>query len=608
MADLDDDCRSALDVGAVVGIEFDASIVADVVGGDVDAVAASLVGAAGGHILEDAGSGRFRFAHDLFREVVYDDLAWTRAQRLHADVARALEGRYSVAGLDDRVAELARHYVAAGIAGDPAKAVEYSYRAGTRAAAMLAFDDAVRYFQQAVDAADDQPPLERARLLVALGDVSWRARDLVGARTVLRDAARIARATGSADLFADAALSYAGGLGGNQPIATADDELIALLDEALTLLGSGDSSRRCRVLGRLATELSLTDQEERRDTLSAEAVEMARRLDDPACLATALYARQLATFGPDGAEDRAAAVVEILGLAERAGDTELALWGHLFHNWSLIERGLPVDEGLVRCAKLAEQLGAPGYRAEVAMRQAIRALLAGNRTLFEQLQHVVDAGAANDPSAAATAQALSTARAALEGPHEPLAELVGAILEVQPEKVMWRSALALIHVELGQLDEARRHVDEIAASDFALPRDSLWLSGIYYTTVAAFATGAREYADRLYEILSPYAHRWTVGVFGSMATPVGLIEAMRGDLDAALRWLELGRRRSLATDNQAMALFADRERAAVLLQRDAPGDRAEAAAILERVLADLRRYGFSAYIARAESLLAQARS
>jgi hypothetical protein len=57
-----------------------------------------------------------------------------------------------------------------------------------------------------------------------------------------------------------------------------------------------------------------------------------------------------------------------------------------------------------------------------------------------------------------------------------------------------------------------------------------------------------------------------------------------------------------------MALFADRERAAVLLQRDAPGDRAEAAAILERVLADLRRYGFSAYIARAESLLAQARS
>ena len=608
MADLDEDCRNALAVGAVVGVEFDTSIVADVVGRNVDAVAASLSGAVSGHILDDAGGGRFRFAHDLFREVVYDELAWTRTQRLHADVARAFERRYSMAGIDERVAELAEHYVEAGPAGDPAKAVAYSYRAGTKAAAMLAFDDAVRYFQQAVDAADGQPPLERARLLVALGDVTWRARDLAGARRVLRDAARIARANGSGDLFADAALSYAGGLGGNQPIASADDELIALLEESLTLLDDGDSARRCRVLGRLATELSLTDQEERRDTLSAQAVEMARRLDDPACLATALYARQMATFGPDGAEERAEAVLEILGLAERSGDTELALWGHLFHNWSLTERGLPVDQGLVACAKLAEQLGAPQYRAEVAMRQAIRALVAGNRTLFEQLQHVVDAGTASDPSAAATAQALSTARAALEGPHEPLAELVGAILEVQPEKVMWRSALALIHVELGQLDTARRHVDEIAAGDFALPRDSLWLSGIYYTTVAAFATGAREYADRLYEILSPYAHRWTVGVYGSMATPIGLIEAMRGDDGAALRWLELGRRRSLATDNQAMALFAERERAAVLLQRDGPGDRAEASATLERVLADLRRYGFRAYVARAESLLAQARS
>jgi hypothetical protein len=91
-----------------------------------------------------------------------------------------------------------------------------------------------------------------------------------------------------------------------------------------------------------------------------------------------------------------------------------------------------------------------------------------------------------------------------------------------------------------------------------------------------------------------------------MATPVGLIEAMRGDDGAALRWLELGRRRSLATDNQAMASFADRERAAVLLRRDADGDRAEAATILDRVLVDLRRYGFTAYVARAESLAAQA--
>jgi hypothetical protein len=607
MASLDADCRSALDVGAVVGVEFDVATVAAVLDRDVDATAASLADAVTGHIVDDRGDGRFRFGHDLYREVVYEELAFTVARRLHAGVASALEYRYSVAGaVDDHVAELAHHFVAAGPDGDAVKAVDYSHRAGAKAAAVLAFDDAVGYLQQAVDAVGDQAPLERARLLVALGDVSWRARDQVRARTVLREAVRLARSAGAADVFADAALSYAGGLGGNQPIASADHELIGLLEDALSMLDDDDSTRRCRVLGRLATELSLTDDDERRDALSAAAVEMAHRLDDPRCVATALYARQMATFGPDGAEERAAAVVEILGLAERTGDTELALWGHLFHNWSLVERGLPVDEGLARCARLAEQLGAPGYRAEVAMRQAIKALLAGNWTLAEHLQDVVEAAVANDPAAAVTAQALAAAKAAIQGPHEPLAELVAAILEVQPERVMWRSALALIHVELGQLDEGRRHVDEIAASGFALPRDSLWLSAMYYTTVAAFATGADEYADVLHEMLLPYAHRWTVGVYGAMATPVGLIEAMRGDDGAALRWLELGRRRSLATDNQAMASFADRERAAVLLRRDADGDRAEAATILDRVLVDLRRYGFTAYVARAECLAAQA--
>ena len=381
-----------------------------------------------------------------------------------------------------------------------------------------------------------------------------------------------------------------------------------MLEESLELLGEADSERRCRALGRLATELSLTDEASRRDELSAAAVDMARRLDDPGCLAAALYARQVATFGPDGAEERAAAVMEILALADRAGDPELALRGHLFHNWSLVERGLPVDEGLTRCAELAEHIGAPGYRTEVAMRQAVRALVAGDRAQLEQLQRVVRLGAASEPATAATATTLSTIQAALQGPLEPMAELVGALVEEQPEKAMWRCALALVHVALGRLDEARADIDAIAATGFELPRDGLWLTGMYFASVAAFATDAREHADVLHRLVSPYRDRWTVGVFGTMATPVALIEALRGDDDAALRWLDVGRRRSLAGNNQAMALFADRERAAVLLRRDRDGDRAEAASILDRVLKELHRFGFDAFVPRAELLAAQARS
>lgn len=605
LARLSNDCHSALAAGSVIGREFDADLLAAALDREADALADVLDEALGARIIRETGLDRFGFVHDLFRQALYDGLGRTHRLRLHQAVGEAIEVRHAD-DLDARAGELAHHFAVVATVGDAAKAVDYGRRAAARAASVWAFDEAVDHLRGTLDVLPAGATADRARLLVALGNARSRAGDLDDARAVLVEAAEAARAVGDGETFAAAALGYGLGLGGYQPLASADTHLIALLEEALERLASDDSELRCRVLGRLAVELYLTDDLTRRSELSAEALAMARRLDHPSSLATALYARQIAVLGPDSFDERLAAANEILELAEQTRDRELVLWGHLFLHWAHMERCLPTDGDLAVCARLAEQLALPGYRAEVAMRQAVNALVAGRFEDAERLQAQAQAGAATDLAAASTRTALLSLEAALKGPYDDLAELVRVFIAEQPDKVMWRAALATVYTELGRLDEARQEFEALAERDFDVPRDGLWLTAMFSLGLACFALGDAARAEPLHRMVRPHADQAPVGAFGSMATTLGLLDGAAGRIDDALAWLELGHQRNLAVDNRAYAAFARRETAAVLLARDRPGDRETARTTLTEVLEELRGLGFDGFVGRAERLLAAA--
>jgi tetratricopeptide (TPR) repeat protein len=92
---------------------------------------------------EQAGTGRpgrYRFAHDLIRDVVYTELGAARRQVLHQ---RALE-RLSSEGA--RAAVLAYHAQAS---GEAEAAYPYCVRAGVEAVAVFAVDDAIGHYEQA---------------------------------------------------------------------------------------------------------------------------------------------------------------------------------------------------------------------------------------------------------------------------------------------------------------------------------------------------------------------------------------------------------------------------------------------------------------------------
>src|SRR5262249_57882681 len=144
---LSEGCRRVLEAGAVIGRDFGLSVLQPACGLDGDrllglleeAEAARVVGAVAG------GLGRWRFAHALVREVVYEGLPAARRVGLHGRVGEALEAVYA-ADPGPHLAELAHHFVEAAPGGEEmvARAVRAATLAGRRALDLLAWEDRAR--------------------------------------------------------------------------------------------------------------------------------------------------------------------------------------------------------------------------------------------------------------------------------------------------------------------------------------------------------------------------------------------------------------------------------------------------------------------------------
>src|SRR5262249_61980557 len=75
---------------------------------------------------------RFKFAHELIRRAVADELSVARRQRVHLNIAEAMESLYSNS-LEEHAEDLAHHFWSAGAATDPVKAIRYLQMAGDKA-------------------------------------------------------------------------------------------------------------------------------------------------------------------------------------------------------------------------------------------------------------------------------------------------------------------------------------------------------------------------------------------------------------------------------------------------------------------------------------------
>jgi DNA-binding CsgD family transcriptional regulator len=616
---LSGDCRRILEIAAVVGRDFELRVLQPASGLDAEqllmlleeAEAARLVGAVPGEL------SRWRFAHALVREVLYEGLLAARRVRLHGLVGEALEAIYAADPVP-HLAELAHHLAEAAPGSEKmaARAVQLATLAGLRSLELLAWEDAAELFERALAALElaERPgsQQQRCELLLAVGEARMAASDVPAARTAYRQAGELARRIGSPEALARAGL----GLGLEFTSGIVDPVQVGLLEEALAALGEADSPLRARVLAGLARALVSTPQVRRRLALSEDAVQMARRLGDPATLAAVLFGRHLAIWGSERAEvagERLAIATEAVGLAEQIGDHAMALRGRGLRRIDLLELGdvAGYDADLAAAEQSAEELRQLRYRWQLPLAHATRALLAGR---FAQAEGLMEQGLAVGRRAGDQAVGnyytgvLATLRL-MQGRFGELLELTRDVATRFPAMVVFQAAQATALAEAGHADQARAEVERLAAGDLAaVPRDPAWSFSLACLALACYHLGETEIAVKLRGRLEPYADRNIVtGRVGAIC--LGPAAYFLGLLDLTLSLPEQALRRfqhaaALADRMQARPMVAmSREgQARALLALDRPGDRQQAAILLDEVATTAQALGIRGLGERAGTL------
>ena len=145
VASLSEVAEHLLQTAAVIGEPFDIRTLADAVGDSVDEVGSTLDDAALRGLVEGMQDqpGRFRFAHPLVRQTVYEGLTPGQRERLHETVLTVREQERAPK------AELAHHaYMAIARVGYE-RAVPFAAEAANAAADTLAWDEAMTWYERA---------------------------------------------------------------------------------------------------------------------------------------------------------------------------------------------------------------------------------------------------------------------------------------------------------------------------------------------------------------------------------------------------------------------------------------------------------------------------
>lgn len=321
-------CNQMLTIAAVIGREFSLEELVRLFDGASDErVLEMLEEAVAARVIEEVpqAMGRYQFTHALIQATLYDETATVRRVRLHRRVGQVLEDVYRT-DLEPYLAQLAYHFDMAGQSSDVEKAITYATRAGARASSLLAYEEAVHHYERALQALERQASVDetqRCKLLLALGEAHRQAGAYPQAMETFQRAADIVHALGLAEELAHAALGFEEttwrpGFPGNAAAR--------LLERALRALGEGDSALKARVLGSLARALVFTGAFEAATVVEKRAVEMARRIGDPATLAATLEARFFSSrWHPEHIAARLASATELIGLSQKTGNRETAL-------------------------------------------------------------------------------------------------------------------------------------------------------------------------------------------------------------------------------------------------------------------------------------------
>jgi predicted ATPase len=165
------DLGGVIDVAAVLGREFDRSLLGALEPLPEDDLEPALAQLAAHDVLRPVGGApsRYEFSHALLQEAAYERILRRRRRVLHGQVADIIVRRF--ADVAEREPELVAHHWTC--ADEPAGAMPYWRAAGSRALERAAYREAAEHYRRGLEALEDRGPhatddADRADLLTHL--------------------------------------------------------------------------------------------------------------------------------------------------------------------------------------------------------------------------------------------------------------------------------------------------------------------------------------------------------------------------------------------------------------------------------------------------------
>jgi DNA-binding CsgD family transcriptional regulator len=526
-------CHTALAAASVLGREYNLTLLSKVTDQPAEGLLRVMDEAVRAGLVAEAtpGGDCHRFVHDLIRETLYRSMPASERIRMHRRAAQEIE----TGGAAD-LAALAHHWIHAVPLGGWEKAVFCSVEAARQAEDQLAYEEAVRLYTQALLALPGSAGQgeRRCSVLIDLARAQYRSGDVGLSLDSSVEAAAMAASLGRADLQAQAALVLEG---------VSDRELgpalRRLCQDALAAAAPTDEALRARLLGQYVELLEdVPNTEERRETLSCEALQLAERVEDEKALAAALHGRHAATTGPDYVEERLGVGTRLVELAGRSAWPAQAVWSRLWRIDSFFQLGqlgaIPAE--LIELEDLVQRLHQHFFRWHLLRSRAALAHVTGR---FNEALNLTEAafGVGRAEQHRTTEIVYRAARGWLafdRGDNAPMDEYLSMAARGPRYDLPIINASAVIQeIALGRAAAAKDRFDRLIASYPSWEKDGRWLLISTYLARAAVVLGSNDHVRMLYEALLPYGRLFAASGAGA-AVCRGAVAQQLGELAAAL--------------------------------------------------------------------------
>ncbi|HET9476771.1 MAG TPA: LuxR C-terminal-related transcriptional regulator, partial [Dehalococcoidia bacterium] len=319
--------RRVLTLAAFLGDVFHFTTLARIAGGDEDLLLDALEEAIRQRFVVSEGPD-FRFAHPLVRHVLYSEASVPRRQRLHHQIATALEELYADS-IDERIEVIAHHLLNSGDRAAPSQVVEFCRAAGERALSLYAWRDAARYFEAATVAAASLQSFgihDRAALHFRAGFSYYRDSDVGPALEHYGTAAGLFRDAGDSVglLRTEVERTRAHFSLASVPFGTLVD--IAPLEAAMRDVGETDLVLKGQALSVISIVYWHARRTEEAVEAATKALALGHETDSARLKSDALHARGLALMQDLQLEESVRDLRESERLAREVGDPWLLSW------------------------------------------------------------------------------------------------------------------------------------------------------------------------------------------------------------------------------------------------------------------------------------------